>query len=200
MSSLDLSWAVRGVDSMLRRHQGIEEFTVDPACLFRISLAPARRAVLLSDGAAIRPGDPVVAIHYWNEHMPPLPARGMTAAWAATFKNGVRHSLALIADLFVEEQRFRDAAALYGEPAFATTSGSDASIRISHHLGFDVIDDESRHGAIHAWFDSVLIWFLMRTFNPVSVRGRGLAHGRLKIWMSRQKLIARYAGRAKVRL
>jgi len=77
VSNLDLTWAVRGVDAILRHRQGIEEFTDDRHCIFRISTETAGRAAILSDGAAIRPGDPLVQIHYWNEHMPVLPENGI---------------------------------------------------------------------------------------------------------------------------
>jgi hypothetical protein len=183
---------------MLRRRQGIEEFTDDPECLFRISLIRAGRALVLSDGASIRPDDPIVEIHYWNEHVPTLPERGANAAWAASYKGRVRHSLALIADLLAHDPRFGDVVAIHGAPAFAAQNGGETSTRICEHLGYDVLGGEGEDGPIHAWLDSLLIWFLMRAFNPASTRGRGLSHRRIHIWMSRQKLIARYGRREKV--
>jgi hypothetical protein len=198
VTSLDLSWAVRSVDAMLRRRQGIEEFTDDPACIFRISLARAGRALVLSDGAAIRPADPIVEIHYWNEHLSPIPEQGLNPAWAASFKRGLRYSLALVADLVAHDPRFGSVVAIHGAPAFAVESGAGSSARISERLGYDVVGDERAHGPIHAWLDSVLVWFLMWTFNRTSTRGRGISHGRIQIWMSRRKLIERYGRDGKV--
>jgi hypothetical protein len=183
---------------MLRRRQGIEEFTDDPACIFRISLAPAGRSVVLSDGASIRPADPIVEIHYWNEHMPQVPEQGLTPAWAGSFRHGLSHSLSLIADLLIREPRFREVAAIYGAPAFAVLRGGDISTRISRHLGFDVLGENRDHGAIHTRFDSMLVWALTRTFNRGSGRGHGVPRGRLHIWMSRRTLIERYGPAGKV--
>jgi hypothetical protein len=183
---------------MLRRRQGIEEFTDDPECLFRISLERAGRALVLSDGAAIRPADPVLGIHYWNEHLPPIPEQGLNPAWAASFRRGLGYSLTLIADLVAHDPRFGGVVAIHGAPAFAARSGAGTSARISARLGYDVIEDEGGERPIHVWLDGVLVWFLMWTFNRASTRGRGISHGRLQIWMSRRKLIERYGRGAKV--
>jgi hypothetical protein len=61
---LDLNRAVRSVDSLLRQRQGIHEFTQDEACIFRLSVEPASRALVLSDGQAVRVGDPVAQQHF----------------------------------------------------------------------------------------------------------------------------------------
>jgi hypothetical protein len=192
VTAVGMDWAVRRVDAMLRQRQGIFEFSNDPDCIFRISLGRAGRLLTLSDGVAIRPHDAVVQIHYWNEQMPPIPKEGRSALWAARFRNGVVHSLSLLAEALTRERRFADVAAIFAAPAFAAGGGPAITTRLSTRLGFDVLDGPSSDGSIHAWFDSLLIWVLMRTFNPASVRGRGLAHDRVPIWMSRSKLLTMY--------
>ena len=76
MAYLDLGWAVRGVNSLLRLRQGIEEFTEDEECLFRVSRKPAGRSVSLSDGTEIAEGEPLLHLHFWNEHLPMMPSEG----------------------------------------------------------------------------------------------------------------------------
>ena len=48
---------------------------------------------------------------------------------------------------------------------------------------------------VHRFFDSVLVWGLVRAFNPSGLRSHGLWHSRIQIWMSRRKFIGRYGGR-----
>ena len=107
MSTLDLAWAVRGVDSVLRSRFGIEEFSDDPDCIFRISRDRALRPRILSDGAAIRRGDPVLQVHLWNEHLPAMSRDGRSAAWANLFKRRMLCSFALLANRIENEERFR---------------------------------------------------------------------------------------------
>ena len=63
------SWVVRSVDALLRQCQGIEEFTDDEECVYRVSQAHANRARTLSDGVSIANGQPILQIHFWHEHL-----------------------------------------------------------------------------------------------------------------------------------
>jgi putative NADPH-quinone reductase len=66
-------------------------------------------------------------------------------------------------------------------------------------LGFDVVESDGGTGIparIHGFFDSVLVWGLVWAFNPSGLKSHGLWHGRVQIWMSRQKFIGRYGERA----
>ena len=79
------SWlwqAVFALDRRLRRRHGIYEFCNRNDCLFRVQRERADRGIVLSDGACARPGDPVLTLHFWNEHMPPMGRRGPTVGWA----------------------------------------------------------------------------------------------------------------------
>jgi hypothetical protein len=191
MSGSIFAWMLRRLDILLRRRQGIFEFTDDPHCVFRLSVGRAGRALTLSDGAVIRPADRVVQVHYWNEHMPVIPAGGHDATWASLFHRRVVYSLGLTAALLARDPRFADIAAIFAVPAYAAGSGAANTARISRRLGYDVLD-EPQFNPVHRLFDSLLIWNLMRIYNPMSVRGRGVAHRRVYIWMARRTLLARY--------
>src|SRR5947207_5343876 len=69
-------------DAWLRSYYGIQELTDDPQCVLRIGPMPARMPVLLADGTEIREGEPVGALHLWNEHVPRYTGNGPTLAWA----------------------------------------------------------------------------------------------------------------------
>lgn len=192
MSGSGFAWLMRRIDRMLRRRQGIFEFSDDPNCVFRLSVAPAGRALTLSDGAVIRPQDRIAQIHYWNEHMPQIPAAGPDATWASLFHRRVVYSLGLTAALLARDPRFADVAGIFAAPTFAAAAGASVTARISRRLGYDVLDEPPHLNRMHRWLDSFLIWSLMRIYNPVSVRGRGVAHDRVHIWMSRRTLLARH--------
>jgi hypothetical protein len=172
----------------------LSKFSADPDCVLRISLEPAGRTILLSDGVAIPAGDPVVAIHFWNEHLPVLPPEGLTAAWTGVMKRRIRHSFELLADYIETEPRFADVAAIHGAPAFPQRFGPVALARTLHHFGFDVMPPE-HDLSLHARLDSLLILGMNWAFNPVELRRHGRSYGRIHIWMSRRKLIERHGTR-----
>jgi hypothetical protein len=197
---LDLSWVVRSVDALLRRCQGIEEFTDDAECVFRISELRAKRTRTLSDGVSILAGQRVLQIHYWHEHLPVIPKNGPSVAWANVFKRRILYSYELVADELEANPRWASIGAFQAEPAFAYRSdGATQLTRIFTSHGFDVVELDSGTdipARIHGFFDSVLVWGLVWVFNPSGLKSHGLWHGRVQIWMSRGKFIGRYGGRA----
>jgi hypothetical protein len=195
MAHLDLGWAVRGVDSLLRMRQGIEEFTDDPECVLRISINSAGRSLVLSDGTLVREGGPILQLHLWNERLPVLPASGPNAAWANSLKRRMRRSLTILAHHLQGEGRFDTVEAIQAAPAFPSRLGPLQMARIAGHFGFDVVDVSSGRGVtgqIHTVFDSLLVWSLTLAFNPAGLSGKGLLRRRCQIWMSRRKLACHY--------
>jgi hypothetical protein len=199
---LDLSWAVRGVDSLLRLSHGIEEFTADEECLFRLSRDVAGRSVLLSDGTQIAEGEPVLHLHFWNEHLPLMPREGPSPVWAARLKRRMRVSLTAVARHLEDERGLDAIKALHGAPPFGSRLGAIQMVRIAHRFGFDVIAaDASREWRerVHVVFDSMLLWGLGYAFNPAGLKTKGLLRHRHQLWISRRRLLQCYgsaAGRA----
>jgi YkoP domain len=196
VTSLDLTWAVKGVDSLLRQRQGIAEIADDPECIFRISMAVAHRAVALSDGVLIGSGEPVVRIHYWNEHLPVMTPEGPNSAWASVLVSRVRHSLGVLADRFEHDPMMATAQAIQASPAFAYRFGNAIQMsRITERFGFEVLDLEPETGLterIHDVLDGMLVWGLIWAFNPGALKNHGFSHRRIQIWMSRRKLLSLY--------
>lgn len=194
MAYLDLGRAVRGVDSLLRQRQGIEEFTNDEECIFRVSRGVASRDVVLSDGTAVAEGEAVLLLHFWNEHLPLMPSEGPSAAWAIRLKRTMRNSLIAVA-AYVERECSLDAVrALHGAPPFGSRIGAVQMVRTACRFGFDVVDPMPRewHERIHLVFDSMLLWGLAYAFNPAGMRTKGLLRHRHQLWISRRKLLHYY--------
>jgi YkoP domain len=192
---LDLSRAVRGVDSLLRYRHGIQEFTEDAQCIFRIAVMPAPRAVRLSDGTAVAEGDLVLQLHFWNEHLPMMNEAGPSAAWASMLKRRIHHSLAVVAAHIEHASQFDAIKALHGSPPFGSRLGTAQMVRTGQRFGFDVIERDAPpelRERIHDVFDSMFLWGLAYTFNPAALRNKGLMRHRYQLWISRAKLLHRY--------
>ncbi len=203
--------AVRGLDSLLRRCYGIHEFSFDPDCILRVGLGRAPRDLILSDGAAIREGDPVADIHLWNERIPVMPPGGPGLRWGIEFQRKARRSLQLLVEYVDKEPRYRHVVAfraigsLMSQEASAAQPLSGAATLITAvpavagRLGLEIVDvdDPSRMGALRRFgafwengFNQALVW----AYNPPSLKSRSLARlRRVQLWASRDKL----AGRAR---
>lgn len=199
MIGFGLSWAMRHVDAVLRRRLGIVEFSDDPQCVFRISRRVLSAAVVLPSGASVAAGQAVIDVHLWNERMPAIPADGSTTAWAVAFGRRLQYSFGLLADYIVHDPRCRDIVAIAAEPVFPTRLGPEALTRLCRRLGWEVMPRRESRGRMAAWFDSMLIWLLIRVFNREGSRGRGLSHGRIEVWMTRARLLDRYAARPDIK-
>jgi len=189
---LDLGRAVRGVDALLRYHLGIQEFTDDEECIFRIAAETAGERVILSDGTVVMEGDPILQLHFWNEHLPKMGSVGPGAAWAALLKRRMRRSLASLAALVEREPEYRSVRALHGAPPFASRIGAAQMVRTAQRFGFDVLEPETRpelRERIYEMFDSMLLWGLTYAFNPAALRSKGLLRHRYQLWISRDKLL-----------
>jgi len=192
---LDLGWAVRGVDMLLRQGMGIQEFTDDRECIFRISLDSAAQSVRLSDGTAVRAGDAVLSLHFWNEHLPPMGSAGPSAAWANLFRRRMRRSLEVVAAHLASEAVYEPVTALTGAPPFGSRIGAVQMVRTAERFGFEVIEPSAEHELrerIHAMFDSLLLWGLAQAYNPAALNGKRLLRHRYRLWISRASLLRHY--------
>ncbi len=95
-SSHSHPWLARlvfAVDTMLRRHYAVVEYSSDPACIFRIEIDRADRRVALADGTFLQPGQRVARLHFWNEHIPLLPPKTGAMRWARHVYQSIGTSL-----------------------------------------------------------------------------------------------------------
>jgi hypothetical protein len=188
--------AVGGLDAVLRRVNGVEEFCDDPACLIRIAPDVARAPVALSDGTRIRVGDPVGVLHLWNEHLPPFSSRGPDLRWASEIRRRVEGSLAAVAAHLERDARWREARALRADAAFLSRIGGPQMARVARRHGFEAVATRPTvAGRVHAFGENFLLWGLARAYNPPALRRGRFLRDRHEVWISREGLLARY-GRA----
>jgi hypothetical protein len=133
----------------------------------------------------------VLHLHFWNEHMPTMPAIGPSAAWANLMKRRLRGSLASLAAYLERERQLDCVGAVHGAPPFASRLGALQMARTAQRFGFDVIDPEvplEWRDRVHEVFDSMLLWGLTYAFNPAGLKSKGLLRHRHQLWISRRKL------------
>src|SRR5690348_13099575 len=98
---------VMSIDRRLREQQRIQEYSTHPECLFRIEETRADQSLRLSDGTAVRMGEPVLKLHIWNERMPEMGSAGPTVGWARRASRAVELSLRELARAWDSNARWR---------------------------------------------------------------------------------------------
>lgn len=190
-----LAEAIFGLDKWLRRRQGVAEYSAHPQCLFRMQVGRARRRVRLDDGTVLHRGQRIVHLHFWNEHIPPLPATGSTMRWARQMQHGIAISLRELAKYLASRPELADVAAICGDVPCGTQSKSHQVSHIMAHYGFKTIPEEEPvplHERLHRFGENILISLFVLARNSVALRSDTLRRVRVPIYLSRRGLAERF--------
>jgi len=184
---------VGSVDALMRSIHGIYEFTEDTECVLRMAWGHASHRVALSDGTVIREGEPVGALHLWNEHLPRYSDRGPDVAWACEMRRRMLRSMCLLAAYVENEPGWRSVRAFYAATTFSHRLGDRQIQRLAGRYGFERMDlPDSVLRRPHALGDCFNTWALTRAFNPAALRRQPFLRGRHELWICRATLIERY--------
>ena len=184
---------IRGFDRLLRRATGIFEFSDEAECLLRLQLTRMPRALRLADGVELSAGDPVLMLHLWNEHVPPLESSVADLAWASRARRLLIDSLRAVAQWLASDTGLGDVRAIGGVTALISPEGEGVGLRLMRRLGFDAIPYRGSFGRFGEFWENLWAWGLMWAFNRASLRHRSLLRlRRTEFWMSADEFVERY--------
>lgn len=182
---------IRGFDAFLRRREGVYEFNASADGLLRVRRTRAGERVALGS-RWIEAGQEVLELHLWNEHMPPLPRDGPSLAWASRTERMFVASLRDLARTMRTEPAYHCVRALRAVSVLLTPGPGSAG-PVAARLGFVVRPCRNRLGRFGEFWENFYTWFLMWTFNPVSLRGRSLPGlRRMEMWMAAEDFMQRF--------
>lgn len=187
--------SVYRLDHVLRQRYRIWEFSSHPECLLRIAFVRADRPVRLSDDVEIEPGDRILDLHLWNEHLPQIPTGRSDMVWARVTARCMRLSLRELAGYIEAQPRLAEVNALRGQVTFFFRNGRAQLDRLAAHYGFDVVATDAcptLRQQLHDLGNDILVWMLVWAFNPGAMRHTQPIRPRCQLWMSRQRLVERY--------
>lgn len=189
-----LRGVVRACDALLRHWHRVVEFDSSPDCLLRISVVAAERPLDLTDGTPLEPGDPIIEIHLWNDHVPLVPPRGPDVLWATRGRRQFVRSLERLAAYLAASPDLAAVKALVMRPAFAGRQLNRSLNRIVMRHGFEWLRPQPGRGMGRAYrfFDNLWLWLLTWTFNERSLGRRPFAQLRQEFWISRARFIATF--------
>jgi hypothetical protein len=190
---------VCGLDAWVRRSQGFVEFSDNPGCILRVVRGAAETELRLSDGVVVARGAPILDLHFWNERMPQASdCRGL--GWGGRFGRQLRLSFGELARVINTDPRLSNAVAIRGRLAFAGARNREESRRVGGWFGLEVPDHEAElplAQRLHDAGEDLWLLALTYTFNPGSLHRRSVVRRRDDLWISRERLAARYAARGK---
>ena len=189
-----LNRITRAIDRLQRYRRGIQEFSSDPDCIYRLSIEGAPRNAVLPDGTMFQQGEPVGILHIWGDHMPVIPPSGDNLAWAAKMVRVLRRSANLLAQHVAKDKSLQSISA-FGNDAFFLYTQS--TVHLLERIGFVVLEEAPSNGlhrqarmrTVRLW-----TWLLRRAFNQQSIRGIRPSDLQYRsIWLSRRTLMERYS-------
>jgi hypothetical protein len=179
-------------DTFLSRLYGVYTFSDSADCILRLRITKAKKTAVLPD-AKIEPGDDLLEIHLWNEHMPALIEAESSMVWGSRTLRLFIQGLRQVEQQVRHDPRLAGVGAIRGEMIFLSTTRNPVRGHQMERLGFTVLPYHSKTGAFGEFLENFYSWWLMWAYNPLSIRGRGLtSNQRLEIWMSINSLTQRY--------
>lgn len=191
-----LGEAVLKLDEGLRRSHGVFEYSQDEACLFRIRLGAAPVPLRLA-GVSVGAGEPVVELHFWNEHIQPIHRFRSGLRWAAHVQHSVTSSFRDLVAFLDSEPRFSGVRAIYANMGLGDSERTSQLTRMCRLAGFEDVPAPRPVAAmerLHRLGENMLGLLLALAVNPSSARLSILTRDRALIAMSRDDLRRRYGG------
>jgi hypothetical protein len=181
---------IRHFDALVRRFQGVFEFSANPDCLLRLRRCHLEHPLRLADGS-YPAGTLILELHLWNERVPALASAGPDLAWASQAAHRLRRSLEELAAYVIAREDLRDARLITGATILADGPAAQLLLR---RLGFELHPHRRPAGRLLESWQNLYALGLMAAFNPVSVRRRTSASlRRTDLWMSMDSFLQLYA-------
>ncbi|HML07872.1 MAG TPA: hypothetical protein VK430_07055 [Xanthobacteraceae bacterium] len=185
------------LDVRLRRRHAVFEYTRHPSCVFRIDIGRSRRPLALRDGTRAHRAERIARLHFWNEHVPPVPPQGATIAWAGQMQQAIATSLAELARFLALRPDLGDIAVICADVPSGTRTQSAQLARIMARYGFETIAEPERlplGERLHRFAENILISLTVFAQNAATLRADTFQRVRVPIYLSRRALEERFGG------
>jgi hypothetical protein len=186
-----LARAIFALDIRLRRRLAVVEYSAHPSCIFRLGIARSRRELTLLDGTRLQADARVAQLHFWNEHIPPVPPNGTTIGWARGIRQDAATSLRELARYLASRPDLHDINVICADVPSGTHAQSRQVARIISYFGFEASaahEPLSVAERIHRFGENILISLTVFAQNAAAFRLDTLSRVRVPIYLSRRTL------------
>jgi hypothetical protein len=188
-----LQAAVFQLDRVLRRWQGIYEFCRADDCLLRVAIARAKSPLALPDGSEIRPGDEILEVHWWNEHVARLVADKPALARAKCLLALVQHSFEQLARYLVVASEAKNVRFVHANAVLPMRSRrNEIAVRVRQYGFWAVQPGAGLFQRVHDYFEKYLVWALLWAFHRRRPEMKVHTLRRADLWTTRAEFLAHY--------
>jgi hypothetical protein len=185
--------AIFQLDRVLRRWQGIYEFCQADDCLLRVAIARAKKPLTLPDGSEIRPGDEILEIHWWNEHVARMLADKPALARAKCLLALVQHSFEQLAQYLATAPEAKNVRFVHGNAVLPMRSRRNEIAARVRQYGFWVVQPGLGFlERVHDYFEKYLVWALLWAFHHHKPEMKAHTLRRVDLWATRAEFLASY--------
>ena len=185
---------IRRFDAFLARQYGLFNFSDEPDCVLRLQITTASHQLSFPD-LVVQTGEPVLLLHLWNEHVPPISPEGVDLRWVINMQRSFNKSLEMAGKYMQSEHRAADIRAVGGITVLLFAGSRSSGERFMERLGFTVMPYTHPLGWFGEFWENFFSWWLMWAYNPASLRTRRLfGQHRAEFWMPAEKFLACYGG------
>ncbi len=189
-----MRFIIHAIDWILRKLNGVFEFCDDPDCVFRVSIGVSKYPLHVP-GSEIPVGTKVLELHFWNEHMPPMPSNGSVIGPAIKLRRKVASSAQRLGEAIENDPRLAGVEAVGGVTPLFIPGDSSAAEGIFRRLGFSIRPHPNPLGRFMEFWEKVYAWLLMWAFtlgnqnrpSPTKLR-------RSDFWISTDDFLRLYGG------
>lgn len=186
---------IRAADRLLRLFAGVTEFEECADGLVRIGKSHANRSLSLPDGTCIRPGAPILNLHFWNEHLPSFPSAHGEPDWTLRVTEQLRISLVRLANYMAAHSYFGDAQALRATLSVPRLGPPSTLAHVVQATGFESHARTVRKRTLApCHVHAVWAWLLTWTYNPRALFGWRFDRVQQEFWISRGRFFNLYGG------
>lgn len=186
---------VFALDERLRRRHSVFDYCDHRDCILRIQIERAREAIVLADGLRIQPGDRLIDLHFWNEHLPEMGAAGPSVGWARKTSRLLDFSLRELSNYLAAHPHLDDIVAIRAIMPLRGPAQSRHAQFIASKFGFEPVAESASpsFGArLHRAGENALGLMLVFARNPAAAHFDILLRGRAPLLLSRRNLDRRY--------
>lgn len=186
--------AIFRLDRVLRRWQHIYEFCEADDCLLRVAILSARKKVALPDGNVIEPGDKLIELHWWNEHVARLIADRPALSRAKLLPSLVEHSFEQLAKYAATAPEMQDARFIHGNAVLPMRGRGNEFAALVQKYGFWLVRPPAGYfDELHDFFEEYLVRALLWAFHGRRTRKhKRRTLKRVDLWATRADFLARY--------
>jgi hypothetical protein len=158
-----------------------------------VAMTHAKKRIELPDGNQVRPGDQIVEIHWWNEHVARLVADKPALARAKLLTSLVERSFEQLAKYLAAAPEAKHAKFIHGDAVLPMRTRRNEIGKRAREYGFWVVHpDAGTFERLHDFLEKYLVWALLWAFHSRKPGRRSHTLRRVDLWTTRAEFLARY--------